>query len=56
MYTKKTYILRNTIQVEKGYSMRRENHKSHEPRTKPTPEQVKKYNMAQAARKLNRKI
>lgn len=56
MYTKKTYYLRYIIQVEKGFSVRRGNHKSHQKKQNPTPEQMKIYNENQAARKLNRKI
>lgn len=56
MYTKKIWIFRHYIEIEKGYSGRRGNHKSHKGRTNPTPEQMKVYNQNQAARKLNRKI
>lgn len=56
MYTKKTYYLKNIIQVEKGFSVRRGNHNSHNRKQNPTPEQMKIYNENVAARKLNRKI
>ncbi|MDD3416371.1 MAG: hypothetical protein PHY47_20605 [Lachnospiraceae bacterium] len=56
MYIKKTYILKNTIQVEKGHPTRTGKGEPHKPKTNPTPEQMKIYNLNQAARKLNRKI
>lgn len=56
MYTKKTYYLKHTIQIEKGHTTRRGSHESRKKRGSPTPEQVKKYNETQSARRLNRKI
>lgn len=55
MYRKKTYYLKNTIQVEKGHLTRRKDY-THSKKQNPTPEQMRQYNENQAARKLNRKI
>lgn len=56
MYTKKTYYLKNSIQIEKGHATGKGRHDPRQKRQSPTSEQMKNYNETQAARKLNRKI